>query len=1169
MANNIIPKKISTSLYIDGKPAQNSIKNVEQVTRKLRRELNGLTIGTSEWNAKMRELQVHQRTLTGIRNEIRGVGGAFGWLKTEIGKFGTLAAGYLGFQFMSGQFQNIILQNARLSDSLSSIRRVAEMTEEEVRRLDKSFNDLNTRTSKSSLREMAIIAGRLGVAKDEILGFVEATDMLVVALGDELGNADQITTQLGKILNVFDGEVTGDNITRLGNAMVKLANDGVASAGFISDFTQRVSGMAKTANVGLGAVVGLGAGLEELGARVESSATAVQKLLVNIAQDIPKSAAVAKMPVEEFNALFGKAPEEALLRYAEGLTQNQEAFSDVASAFSDAGENGVRVIETITKLGERADFIRTKFEDGTEALKGYNEIQDAFALMNENAAGSLDRLQKSFNRLVTNQEVLGFMASLIDHAANAVNWIERNSKSIVNFTKVMTIAVASWGAYNLAVKISTASLMTHRTAMISAALAKAIMTGNITKATQAMRLLNIAIKMNPIGFLVGAITAAATAFILFNNKVDDATKIQRNLANVTLEAQKATLAERQAIERSQRTINDDTASRQDKFDAVKTLRDIMPDVLKDYSDEEILAGRATAAIQNQTKSILEQAKARAKANRVTELESKRLELMDKLAQGWAGSTPGERLLAGFGKDAEATYLASINKQIASVEKQIEAMESQISRGGQGAPQLPFALGRQSQSPFTRAVSTRDNELLVPGAIVPGTTPSGGTGGGSGSGSDRAKTEIEQVKKVQEEIDKISQEVFEKQLSDHDREVEAMRVKYERLKEQARAAGMDIAHIEQLESDEALALQEKHKAEAEKLAKEEVEKKLSAEREFYQFVGNARKLELDALESHYRRMLEMADDFGFDKTKITETWRKQQAEINKKYDDEDALNLQRQRSKWSLTDQEYETEKRDFQLQIASQVADATFDIMRNANHAKLNDAISSLNAQRDAELSNENLTQAEREQINQKYEAKIREEKKKAFIADQRAAIAQAVVNGALAATKALSQTGVLAPFVLPAIAATTALQIATIASQPVPEFAGGGFSDRDPEGYVGQATLFKRSASGRPFIAGERGAEWIAPHWMLQDPSYANIIGMLETARQEKRYFAGGGSTAETTTSGSNMAADEIRKMTTMMSVVMQEIKDIKSTPLVFAYKDYLDFKRTMQFHLKGQGKK
>lgn len=73
-------------------------------------------------------------------------------------------------------------------------------------------------------------------------------------------------------------------------------------------------------------------------------------------------------------------------------------------------------------------------------------------------------------------------------------------------------------------------------------------------------------------------------------------------------------------------------------------------------------------------------------------------------------------------------------------------------------------------------------------------------------------------------------------------------------------------------------------------------------------------------------------------------------------------------------------------------------------------------------------------------------------------------------------------------------------------KYAVGGSTDQPPGGYVSQSTLFRNSASGRPFVAGEAGREWIAPNWMVQSPRYANIISMLEGARQEKRAYAAGG---------------------------------------------------------------
>src|SRR5690606_18980390 len=117
-------------------------------------------------------------------------------------------------------------------------------------------------------------------------------------------------------------------------------------------------------------------------------------------------------------------------------------------------------------------------------------------------------------------------------------------------------------------------------------------------------------------------------------------------------------------------------------------------VLRDYSDEEILAGKATAAIKKQTESILQQARARAFADKITQLESERIDLLAKQEKGWAGTTPLERLRAGFipGQNStEEAYLNNLANEISSREAQIQALEESLS-GKKAGSSLPFALG---------------------------------------------------------------------------------------------------------------------------------------------------------------------------------------------------------------------------------------------------------------------------------------------------------------------------------------------------------------------------------------------------------------------------------------------------------------------------------------------
>lgn len=106
-----------------------------------------------------------------------------------------------------------------------------------------------------------------------------------------------------------------------------------------------------------------------------------------------------------------------------------------------------------------------------------------------------------------------------------------------------------------------------------------------------------------------------------------------------------------------------------------------------------------------------------------------------------------------------------------------------------------------------------------------------------------------------------------------------------------------------------------------------------------------------------------------------------------------------------------------------------------------------------ADQSLSNLSERELQQLEdqkqrgflteEQYEKKKEELQKKAFKRKQALDIAQAIINGALAITKATAQTGVLAPTVIPAIVAQTAGQVAMIAAQKYED--GGLFGLEGP----------------------------------------------------------------------------------------------------------------------------
>ncbi|CAB4138812.1 Phage tail tape measure protein [uncultured Caudovirales phage] len=120
------------------------------------------------------------------------------------------------------------------------------------------------------------------------------------------------------------------------------------------------------------------------------------------------------------------------------------------------------------------------------------------------------------------------------------------------------------------------------------------------------------------------------------------------------------------------------------------------------------------------------------------------------------------------------------------------------------------------------------------------------------------------------------------------------------------------------------------------------------------------------------------------------------------------------------------EMAEARIEIAQMAAGAINQIFTNAINDRVNREIAALESQKERGLISEADFEKKKEAIQ-----------RKAFQDKKKLDIATALINGALAITKATAQTGVLAPSVIPLIVAQTAAQVAVIASQ---KFAKGGY---------------------------------------------------------------------------------------------------------------------------------
>lgn len=484
-----------------------------------------------------------------LNNQFKG-------LRTNVTQ---LLIGYVGFQQAFTGLRSAIRLNEELGDKFIDLQRIMGVTKQKTDAVIESLKNINTRTSLNSLVDFATIAAKAGVASEDIAGVTKAIDQLQLVAGKELGSVEKTTESLVKLINVFEGpgKTTEQNVLRYGNALVELANKGVATGDFLVDFAQRLAGIQGVTKIQIQSVLGLAAAFQETGQSAEVSASAVTQLLNKIGNDVPKYAALAKLSEETFRKLLRENPAEALLSLAQNLKGNSKAFDEISSKFSDLEARGVRVTSIFGVMADKTDFFREKIGIASAALQNTGAIIDGAAQKQQTFAATVDRIKKSFELLGSSTA----LQQLFSAIANSLLFLIKIITAIP-FSVIITglgLATAAWAYYKgnvisatLAQKYnSDATLLgtirkaAERLGLISSTTAKAadtVATTALTTATKgattATTAFNTAVKASPLGIilaLIGLLIPVMSAFGETTKKtthsIDDQNKsLQNNIA---------------------------------------------------------------------------------------------------------------------------------------------------------------------------------------------------------------------------------------------------------------------------------------------------------------------------------------------------------------------------------------------------------------------------------------------------------------------------------------------------------------------------------------------------------------------------------------------------------------------------------------------------------------
>lgn len=603
-----------------------SPKELKKTLSSLQRELNKIERGSAAWDAQMEKIRRVKAEINAVNASMREQQSLAQRLNDAFNKFaGSIAAGAAALAGLVIAGKKAVNEFAQMDEAMANTRKFTGMTVEQVEDLNLEFKNMDTRTAREKLNELAQEAGRLGkTSKEDIMGYVKAADILNVALSD-LG--DGATGKIAKLSNIFgtEGEYgTYDAMLKIGSAVNVLSQNCTATKPYLVEFTNRLAGVGTQANISVQDIIGLGAVLDSNGQKVEASATAIAQVLTRMYVDPAKYARSAGLDVKNFTELLKTDANEALLQFLEAL--NRAGNMDVlAPMFKDMGESGARAIAAMSTLAKHIDEVRIQQKNSNLAFQEGNSVLHEFEIFNNTAQASLDKAKKSVSELTVElgQKLMPVMKYFhsssrmtLEFLSRAVDFFLKYGSRLAYLTSIILSYVAASKLANNWTRIWAAS--------------NEFFTVGLKKAAAALKAFFLTLKSNPVGMITAAVTALAGALLLLKSRTSEAKaefdRWKASLTDLSKQTDELSKKELNAAEKLYKTAINEAVARNKRFEAAKKLIELYPAIFANMSEEDIMLQRAKKAYDNLTESIAKNARAKAAAAKAEEIQGEKLNL---------------------------------------------------------------------------------------------------------------------------------------------------------------------------------------------------------------------------------------------------------------------------------------------------------------------------------------------------------------------------------------------------------------------------------------------------------------------------------------------------------------------------------------------------------------
>ncbi len=656
---------LSTKTYKD-------LKNEVRQLNKLMRD-GTIEKGSAEWREMAehikrckREMKEYEAAVEDMPKKMSAWERSMNFLNKNWGAITQVFAAISG---ISLTIRKAVQDFAKMEEAMADTRKYTGLTDEAIRDLNEDLKKMDTRTSREELNDLAGAAGRLGkTAKQDILEFVDAGNMIKVALGDDLG--EDAIDKVGKLAMAFgEDEKMGLRGAMLatGSAVNELAQNSSAQAGYLVDFTARVAGFGKQLGLTQAQIMGFGAVMDENLLRDEMAATAFGNMLTKMQLDTEKFAKIAGMNVKEFTKLLNEDANEAILRLADSLKRADS--QTMMKMLDDMGLDGSRAVGVLATLADKVDDVRARQQLATKAYKEGTSVLEEYNTMNNTVEAGIEKAKKQFMEMSVElgrklepavKYTISSTALLAKGLSALITFLSQNYKMLLslvvliglyNAAKLKKIALEKLdAAWTKTVEVADKALIATKTLLRSALLALELAWTRVTKGAMAYKRAMVAARAasltNPWTALLTVLTGVGIAIYALVKAWNSHTKALReqepafraakqhakDMADISKKVNSDIAKEVATIQHLTTVIRSNAYSINERRSAIDQLQKIVPEYHASISNEGVLIETNTQKLQDYITELKNAAKAQAYMDKMTEIAQAKLDNELKLAR---------------------------------------------------------------------------------------------------------------------------------------------------------------------------------------------------------------------------------------------------------------------------------------------------------------------------------------------------------------------------------------------------------------------------------------------------------------------------------------------------------------------------------------------------------